>query len=192
MMRSARVRTLRDDFVGIGLAALAVILAACGGAAGPGVASIGSTTTTTSPALGTATPSPFGSPTEEYDYAESYAECMRAHRVPDFPNPTKSSRGFSFNPTADSNSPHFSSAKNACKHNLPDNGGSPTAAQLAAERARLLKYARCMRAHGEPKFPDPTVSARSIGFRLNGVDPNSPKFQVAQKACRSIGASAGF
>jgi hypothetical protein len=175
----------------IALGTVALLFAACGGASGPGVASIGSTTTT-SPALGSANPTPFASPTKEYDYALSYAECMRTHGLPNFPDPTQSNGNFSFNPKADSNSPHFSSANNACKRLLPDNGGPPTAAQLAAETAKLLKYSQCMRTHGEANFPDPTVRPGQFGFRLNGVDPNSPLFQAAQKACASIGDSAGF
>lgn len=121
-----------------------------------GSASLGSTTTTTTtPSLGTASPSPFAGPTQEYSYAVSYAECMRTHGVSNVPNPTKSSHGFSFNPTADSNSPHFSSANKACKHLLPDNGGPPTATQIAAETAKLVKYAKCMRRPRCAEFPRP-------------------------------------
>jgi hypothetical protein len=39
-----------------------------------------------------------------------------------------------------------------------------------------------MRAHGLPSFPDPTRS----GLTLSGIDPNSPRFQAAQKVCRSL------
>jgi hypothetical protein len=171
--------------------AAGLVVAACGGASGPGVASIGSTTTT-SPAVGTANPTAFQSPQKEYAYALSYAECMRTHGVPDFPDPVQSSHSFSFNPKADSNSPRFSSANNACKRLLPNDGGPPTAAQIAAETTKLLKYARCMRTHGVPGFPDPTVKPGLFGFSLRGVEPNSAQFQAAQKACAAIGASAGF
>lgn len=122
----------------------------------------------------------------------SYAVCMQTHGVPNFPDPTLSSRGFSFNPRADSNSPHFTAANNACKHLLPDDGGPPTAAQTAAETAKLLKYAQCMRAHGVPSFPDPIVNSHEIGFNVSeGVDPNSPQFEAAQKACRLLGPFGG-
>ncbi len=167
------------------LAAVGLVLGACGGPSVPGVASIGSTTTTTN-AVGSANPSPFQGLDQEYDYALSYAQCMRTHGVPGFPDPTRSSRGFSFDPKADSGAPRFSSANNVCKHLLPDNGGPPTAAQISAETTRLLKYAQCMRTHGEPNFPDPIVSPHAFGFSLHGVDPNSPAFQSAQKACVSL------
>jgi hypothetical protein len=191
-MRFTKSATRRAGGVGLVLA-LSVPLAACGSSTGPGVASIGPTTTTTTvPAGGTASPAPFASPTKEYGYALSYAECMRSHGVTGFPLPVKSNRGFSFNSTADSHSPHFHSANAVCKHLLPDNGGPASAAQLAAEKTRMLKYARCMRSHGEPRFPDPTVSTKFVGFQLNGLDPNSSRFMAAQNACRSAGASAGF
>ncbi|MGB9113118.1 MAG: hypothetical protein WCF24_10380 [Acidimicrobiales bacterium] len=167
------------------LGAVALLFAACGGsAAGPGVASLGSTTTTTN-AAGTANPSPFQGINQEYQYTLSYAECMRTHGMPNFPDPVRSDRGISFNPQADSKSPQFSSANNSCKHLLPDNGGMPTAAQVAAETTKILEWAQCMRTHGLPNFPDPKIISNShqFGIQLNRVDPNSPQFKTAQKAC---------
>lgn len=165
------------------------LFAACGGASGPGVASIGSTTTTTI-AIGSANPSPFRGLDQEYDYALSYAECMRTHGVPGFPDPVKTSHQMSFNPKADSNSPQFVSANNVCKRLLPDNGGPPTAAQIAAETTRLLKFAQCMRTHGVPNFSDPTISSGDGGFVVRfsagGIRPSSPQFQAAQKMCQPL------
>ena len=95
------------------------------------MASLGSTTTTTT-ALGSANPSPFQGINQEYDYTLSYAECMRTHRVPNFPDPIRTpGGGIHFNPKADSGSLRFTSANSTCKHFLPDNGGMPTAAQVA-------------------------------------------------------------
>ncbi len=173
---------------------VALPFAACGGGSGPGVASIGSTTTTTI-ALGSANPSPFAGINQEYDYMLSYAECMRTHGVPTFPDPVRSSRGIGFNPQADSTSPQFSSANNTCKHFLPDNGGMPTAAQVAAETTKLLEWAHCMRTHGLPNFPDPKIisNSRQFGIQLSGIPvrPNSPQFQAAQMACASFGGPFG-
>jgi hypothetical protein len=47
-----------------------------------------------------------------------------------------------------------------------------------------------MRAHGIPDFPDPTGS----GFEFlppAGFDPQSPKVQAAQQACRKYSTAAG-
>jgi hypothetical protein len=183
-MRSKPTK-LRASKVGLALGAMALLLAACGGAAAPGVASIGSTTTTTI-ALGSANPSPFAGINQQYDYMLSYAECMRIHGLPTFPDPVRSSRGVSFDPQADSNSPQFSSANRTCEHLLPDNGGLPTATQVAAETTKLLEWAHCMRTHGLPNFPDPKIisNSRQFGIQLSGgVDPNSPQFQAAKKVC---------
>lgn len=168
----------------VALAGVSVLSAACGGGgSAPGVASLGSTTTTSAAATG-GTPEPFAGPQKEYQYQLTYAQCMRAHGLPDFPDPVLTSHSLSFNPTADSHSPQYSSANDDCKHLLPDNGGPPTAAQLAALTQRMLKYTNCMRAHGVPNFPDPTVSANNIGFRID-IDKNSPQLHHAQSACRS-------
>lgn len=52
---------------------------------------------------------------------------------------------------------------------------------------RSLALSQCMRAHGVPKFPDPNSSgAIQIGPSI-GVDPGSPAFQAAQKACGGLG-----
>jgi hypothetical protein len=45
-----------------------------------------------------------------------------------------------------------------------------------------------MRSHGEPNFPDPKTG-RGGTFQISippGIDPNSPQFQAAQQACRSV------
>ena len=40
-----------------------------------------------------------------------------------------------------------------------------------------------MPANGEPNFPEPNGQ----GLIKISMDPNSPKFQKAEKACRSVG-----
>lgn len=51
-------------------------------------------------------------------------------------------------------------------------------------------YARCMRSHGVPSFPDPHVSISgnhgSIGFAVNPSETGAPKFNSAQKTCSKI------
>ena len=53
------------------------------------------------------------------------------------------------------------------------------------------KAARCMRSHGVPNFPDPqfqTGPGGGLGVRIGGpgINPRSPAFQAAQKACGGI------
>jgi hypothetical protein len=51
-------------------------------------------------------------------------------------------------------------------------------------------YARCMRSHGVPNFPDPHVSISgnhgSVGFAVNPSETGSPRFTSAQKTCSKI------
>jgi hypothetical protein len=47
-----------------------------------------------------------------------------------------------------------------------------------------------MRSHGVPDFPDPQHTGRGISLTIHGskggdLNPNSPQFQAAQKACRA-------
>jgi hypothetical protein len=53
----------------------------------------------------------------------------------------------------------------------------------SASSAGLL-YAKCMRSHGVPDFPDPSSSG---GFTFGaGVNPRSPAFKSAQAACQKF------
>ena len=65
-------------FMLILLATAGLLLAACGGSPGPGIASLGSSTTTSS--ASTASES-------TYQLALKHFECMRSHGVPNFPDP---------------------------------------------------------------------------------------------------------
>ena len=51
--------------------------------------------------------------------------------------------------------------------------------------SQLLKLAQCMRAHGVPSFPDPTVSGGSTILR-GTFDFYSPQFQNAERACKPL------
>jgi CubicO group peptidase (beta-lactamase class C family) len=53
-----------------------------------------------------------------------------------------------------------------------------------------LEYAECMRAHGLPKFPNP-VDGHIILSPSSGINPASPAFQAASKACAKYGPSGG-
>jgi hypothetical protein len=57
---------------------------------------------------------------------------------------------------------------------------------------RGLKYTACMRKNGEPGFPEPNsqgdflFKATGGPNATSGVNPNSPTFQAAQKACKAL------
>jgi hypothetical protein len=68
--------------------------------------------------------------------------------------------------------------------------------------AKLAKFSQCMRAHGVPDFPDPGTNGGIVihgdtggatgpaGSSASGppgdLNPNSPAFQKAQKACGGL------
>ena len=113
---------------------------------------------------------------------------MRAQGDANFPDPNSQGKFILNNP---SSSPAYGSANKVCAHLLP--GGTESQEQQQQEVAKFLKFAQCMRAHGEPSFPDPSVSSDggvTLG-NLAGLDPNSPQFRSAESACRSF-LPAGF
>jgi hypothetical protein len=134
---------------------------------------------------------------------------MRSHGVPNFPDPGSNGRGgleiqqtqragsgrsLKINGVSVS-SPAFNSAMQSCRSHLP-NGGHPPPLSAARKQA-MLRFSRCMRAHGITNFPDPTFGANGgvrIGFGpASGIDPQSPAFQSAQRACASTtGGGIGF
>jgi len=121
-----------------------------------------------------------------------FSRCMRSHGVPNFPDP--SSNGILITPGSGLNpaSPAFPSARSECKKLLPGGGpkGSPPAPSASDVRA-ALSWARCIRKHGVPNFPDPSTNPNQPGLFFRGLafpvgpgfNPQSPAFEQAQKAC---------
>jgi hypothetical protein len=165
------------------LATITLVLGACGGASGPGVASVGSNTTTT------LSEGQSQAPITAADLAkdEQYAQCMRAHGIPNWPDPTADG-GFPI-PKGKFNARAYPSAMKACQHLLPvrrPTGGAGTSneQQLAAS----LKFARCMRAHGEVHFPDPVVEGGQPGQAMSGYGfmSDTASYHRAYAACKSL------
>jgi hypothetical protein len=142
--------------------------------------------TLTAPSTGASSPAAAATPD-----AMKYAQCMRAHGVPDFPDPVNG--GFQINNTTpgsdlDPSSPKFTAADTACKAFSPEHRAASGTVdpQLQAE---ALKYAACMRSHGAPSYPDPVFVGGSIRETVragSGLDPASPQFIAAQTACQSL------
>jgi hypothetical protein len=122
----------------------------------------------------------------------AFATCMRAHGVPSFPDPSANG-GLRITPGSgiEPQSPAFQKAQRACGQ-APGGGGPPTMSE--SERLAALGFAKCMRGHGEPDFPDPTLTApsgakvllalRGMVFSFGaGVDLRSPAFRLAAREC---------
>jgi hypothetical protein len=153
-----RISTQKPGLPAALLAAIAVLIAACGA---------------THPNAGP----PAGQ--TPYQQALAYAHCMRAHGDPGFPDPN--SQGLFPHPAGS----QYASATRACGHLLPAQRLTP--AEKRQHVAQALKFAACMRTHGYPDFPDPIVSSggTAVGFGFSGIDTSSPQFHRAWQACRS-------
>jgi hypothetical protein len=65
------------------------------------------------------------------------------------------------------------------------NAGSPASFTTAAREQRILAFARCLRSHGIPNFPDPTSQGQLTLEMVNaaGVDLHTPTVLTAAKTC---------
>lgn len=71
-------------------------------------------------------------------------------------------------------------------------GSSGNSGSAPATMTALLKLTGCMQSHAIPNFPDPSPGGGYSRGALNAVDPNSPQYQAALKACRSDEIAAGW
>jgi hypothetical protein len=127
------------------------------------------------------------------DAALKEAQCMRSHGVPDFPDPSPGGPSVIpnwINPRA----PAFQTAEKACAKFLV--GGSGQGSASESRKLELLNFAKCLRTHGLPSFPDPTTSpprAPALGSHTGNVigiggaylalPPRSPALTRAAAAC---------
>ena len=136
--------------------------------------------------------------------AVAFSACMRSHGLPGFPDPD--SKG-NF-PTVDArhlgvSSTLYRAAEQACQPLLPTGGslrqqtnqclwfGSCPPALLQQLMNIERDYARCMRSHGTPDWPDPTIVKGRPAFDLGsaGIDPestSSSQFAAEDRQCRGL------
>lgn len=138
----------------IAAAALVLLTAACGS---PSAAGSGSPVS----AGGSASPSLL-----------AFAQCMRSHSVPNFPDPQPSS-GAKF-PGAQQlgvSSSQYQTAENACQSLLPAGADDQfPQAELPYILSGMRQFSQCMRSHGVPDWPDPTLTSQGRPvFDLEGI-----------------------
>ena len=165
-------------------AMLSLFMTGCGRSGSSGVASVASSTTSTQ-GSSSSTSSPAAA---QGNRTLDYSRCMRSNGVPNYPDPNSngnlskgSAQAFGVGTS------QYQAAEQACSHLLPTSGSASltqclmtgdcpqSVVQPALEEGR--KFAKCMRRHGVPNWPDPTVD--SLG---------RPSFQVIQAGI-SIGAT---
>jgi hypothetical protein len=113
---------------------------------------------------------------------------MRSHGDPSWPDPGPGGAFPNNGGSLDRSSAAYKTAAAACKNLEP--AGAPPAAQLQQQYQRLLKFSACMRAHGMPQFPNPTLENDGVTIAGN-IDPNSPQYKTAHAACRSLEPGPG-
>lgn len=173
--RSAQLRRALPLALALaGVVGLSLLATACGGhASGAVVAQTGTTGSTN----GSTSSSSSGS-----SGAGAFSACMRSHGLPNFPDPGSDGR---IHAAIDKSSPAYQAAYRACR--ALDKGGvvsRQTRGQLQRQLPQLLAFAKCMRAHGVPKFSDPDITSDNRLELAPGLDTNSPTFTAAAAACR--------
>jgi hypothetical protein len=127
---------------------------------------------------------------------------MRSNGMPNFPDPD--SNGTLPKTSAQLlgvSSSQFQAAQRACQHLLPATGGSLTATSLqqcylagvcpqALVQQALStgrKFAMCMRSHGVPNWPDPTIDPEGRPlFSIRVPRPNPPQVSTAINECERL------
>jgi hypothetical protein len=194
LTRRAWSRTARAATAIIATAAFAVLTAACSGS--PSSAGSGN-----APHAGSAS-----SPS-----AVAYSACMRSHGVATFPDPDSSGAL----PKGDAqyfgvSSSQLQAAQRACQSLLPNTGSfdhrfgqcvsSGDCPQALVQQAMTLmrSFAQCMRSHGVPNFPDPSIGAGGAPFfdasgaGLSNQYTHSAGFRSKVDDCSSrVGGSTG-
>jgi hypothetical protein len=131
----------------------------------------------------------------------AYSQCMRSNGVPNFPDPAG---GVPPKVTAQElgvSSSRLQVAQGACQHLLPATGGSLTASSLqqcylagvcpqALVQQALSagrEFAQCMRSHGAPDWPDPTLDSQGRPlFNINVPRPPPPQISTAGDECTRL------
>jgi hypothetical protein len=164
-MRAAESGPGRDgvELKATAVAALVLLATACGG--GP---STGGPSTTSGPVS---------------SQAVAFSQCMRSHGVPDFPDPTSRGGVPKVAPQqVGVSTTRFQVAQRACAQLL-----QPSQAQQPRITAGLLNFARCMRSHGLPNWPDPSTDRTGQPvFDIPGIDPDSPRVSNTAGACAHL------
>jgi hypothetical protein len=125
---------------------MVALITACGSNAPAGTGSANSANSTSA---GTAS-SGGNTKAANREKAVKFAECVRAHGVPHFPDPDATGN---FNFGVDVSAATFTAAVNACKALQPP--GTLSAHRSSKQQSAALRFAACVRAHGVPDFPDP-------------------------------------
>jgi hypothetical protein len=140
--------------------------------------------------------------------AIAYSRCVRSHGVPDFPDPAGNGQVQKTSAQLlGVSSSRLQAAQTACQHLYPGSGqaggvltkdslgqceetGDCPQPLVQAAMTALRAYARCMRSHGVPAWPDPTLDSEGRpGFSLlqvQGFNPDSSQTSNIMQGCYHV------
>lgn len=157
----------RSPVIAVAAAGLALLTAACG-----------------------SSPASTASTTAAGSSGEAFAQCMRSHGVPDYPAPQSNGQmqKITSGQQVGVSDSALASAQAACQSRWPYQALTP--AQQQRQLTEYLKFARCMRSAGLPRFPDPTASQGQVVFVLSasqdGFNPHSPQVLAKARQCERV------
>lgn len=118
----------------------------------------------------------------------AYSQCVRAHGVPDFPDPgssgqlSKEAVVAALRGVSDSRA---EAATGACASLNPAGQENPVLA--AQDQQDYLRAAACMRSHGITSFPDPTFPGGQLNLQIPAsIDTTSRQFTQAAQTCTKL------
>jgi len=140
--------------------------------------------------------------------AVAYSDCMRSHGVPNYPDPASngalpkgSAQQFGVSST------QLQAAESDCQNLYPANGGAIQECETTGDCPQAVvqqalnimrEYAQCMRSHGVPRWPDPTIDSEGrpffdvSGAGLSYQYTHSSLVDAKDSECeRLVGGSAG-
>jgi hypothetical protein len=127
-----------------------------------------------------------GHPHSVTGLARQLGDCIHAHGAPDFPEPSINPAGQLVFPD---NAPDLPPAAETACRSIIDQLPAPVASSGSALPPHTLQqwlaFARCMRSHGLPQWPDPQPDgsfALPTSLRTSSSDTIAPAFE----ACRAL------
>jgi len=129
----------------------------------------------------------------------AFSQCMRSRGVPDFPDPQPGATNAKF-PGAQQlgvSSSQYQAADNACQHLLPagvDDQFPP--AEVQQLLIGMRQFSQCMRSHGVPNWPDPSVDSEGrpvfdlSDHGFSRTEAHSPQLGAKETECQNLLPSA--
>jgi hypothetical protein len=118
----------------------------------------------------------------------AYSRCVRAHGVPNFPDPDSSgqlSKEAVIGALRGVSDSRARAATGACESLNPAGQENPTL--TAQEQQDYLRAAACMRSHGITSFPDPTFPGGHLNLQIpSSIDTTSRQFGQAAQTCTRL------